>query len=180
MKIAIPSTGKTLENQISQVFGRCPFYILVEISKNEEKGEKEIKTAEAIENPAVGQRGGAGIAASQALGNEDINAVLATRIGPRAFDVLNRIGIKTYEAIEGTVQQNINKFIKGELKEINQPGQMGMGPKPGAGKGTGTGQGQGRGQRRAGGTGQRRSQGRSQSQGRPSSRRGKRNGRQNK
>lgn len=141
MKIAVPSTGKTLESQISQVFGRCPYYILVEITENSETGEKEIKEAEAIENPAVDQRGGAGIVSSQTLGNEDIDTVLATRVGPRAFDVLNRIDIKVYQAIEGTVKENVEEFISGNLEEIEQPGQMGMGPKPGTGRRAGRGQG---------------------------------------
>ncbi len=154
MKIAIPSTGKTMESQISQVFGRCPFYILVEVTENPETGKKEVKGAEAIENPATGQRGGAGIAASQTLGNEDVDIVIATRIGPRAFDVLQRIEIDTYEGIKGTVQENIDALIDGELEEITQPGQMGAGPKPGTGRqgrNQGQGRGQGRGRSRGGG-----------------------------
>lgn len=150
VKIAIPSTGKTMESQISQIFGRCPFYILVEVTENEETGEKEVEEVKAIENPATGQRGGAGVAASQALGNEDVDIVLAFRVGPRAFDVLDRIGIKIYQAIDGTAQDNIAAFISQNLEEITEPGKMGMGPKPGAGR-----QGRGRGRSELGRGGRR-------------------------
>ncbi|MFW5902692.1 MAG: NifB/NifX family molybdenum-iron cluster-binding protein [archaeon] len=134
MKIAIPSTGKALSSPISQVFGRCPFYVIVQMTGDSETSETSIENTEFIENPAVNQRGGAGIKASQTLGNKGVEAVLATRIGPRAFDVLNKIGVKIYQAEEGTVQKNIDKFLKGELQEMEKPGQMNRGLKPRSGK----------------------------------------------
>ncbi len=154
MKIAIPSTGKSIDSTISNIFGRCPVYIIAEIKEDPETGKKEIGKAEAIENPAVGQRGGAGIMASQTLGNEDVDIVIAPRIGPRAFNVLQKIGIEIYQASGNTVKQNLDNFLENKLNKINSPGQMGMGPKPGAGRGAGRGQGAGQGRGQGGGAGQ--------------------------
>lgn len=47
IKIAISSTGQDINNQIDLRFGRCPFYLIVDIENN------EIKDTKAVENPAM-------------------------------------------------------------------------------------------------------------------------------
>ena len=47
MKIAIPSTGKDIESPISPVFGRSPYFIVIEVKEGQIIGFK------AIENPAI-------------------------------------------------------------------------------------------------------------------------------
>ena len=59
MKIAISSTGKDLESNIDIKFGRCNYFLIVDI-KN-----KEIKSVKVIENTAQAQAGGAGIMAAR-------------------------------------------------------------------------------------------------------------------
>ena len=41
MKIAISSTDKNIENNISNIFGRCPYFIITEVKDNK-IGEIEI------------------------------------------------------------------------------------------------------------------------------------------
>ncbi len=112
MKIAISATGDKIESQISPVFGRCPYFAIVEIEN------KKIKKAKFIENNAVMQMGGAGIMASQTVANEKVEAVMSVAMGPRAFSFFQRLGIKIYTSIQGTVKENSELYIKGELKEM--------------------------------------------------------------
>ena len=140
MKIAISSTGEDINSPIDVRFGRCPFFIIVEIQ------EKQIKNSRAIENTAMMQGGGAGITAAQIVGNEGVNAVIGVNFGPRAFGVLQELDIELYQGIQGSVKENVQQLIDGKMPKLGAAtGPMGMGPKPG-GPGMGRGQGPGRGQ----------------------------------
>ena len=118
MKIAISSTKKNLESEIDAKFGRCPYFLIAKIDG------KEIKSVKAIENTAAGQMGGAGITAAEIVANEKVSAVITVNLGPRAFSVFERFGIKVYQG-QGKAKDAILKFIKGELAEIkNSTGPM--------------------------------------------------------
>ena len=139
MKISVSSTGEGINSPIDARFGRCPFFIIVEVK------EKKIKSSKAIENTAMLQGGGAGITAAQIVGNEGVDAVIGINFGPRAFGVLQELGVELYQGIQGSIKENIQQFIDGKLPKIGAAtGPMGMGPKPG-GPGMGRGQGAGRG-----------------------------------
>ena len=114
MKIAISSTGKEMESQVDTRFGRCPYFIIVDIENKKIKGKKIIK------NEAMAQRGGAGISAAEVVGNEKVSAVITVNIGPRAVGIIQQLGIKIYQA-QGTVKEVIQNFIGGKLKEIKSP-----------------------------------------------------------
>jgi len=132
MKIAISSIGQDdLSSELSPIFGRCPFFVIVEIENNEIKNHKR------IENKAVMQAGGAGPMAAQTVANENVNAVISNSVGPRAFDVLQQLGIDVYKAQGTTVKEAIDLFIQGKLEKINAPGMMGVGMGPGLGQGRG-------------------------------------------
>ena len=123
MKIAISSTGKTLDDEIDVRFGRCPYFVIIEIDEK----EKKIKNVKAIENTAAGQFGGAGITASQLVANEKVDAVITTNLGPRAFQVLSQLGIEIYQG-QGKIKDVIQEFMEGKLKKIEQAtGPMFMG-----------------------------------------------------
>ena len=128
MRIAISSTGHGLDSQPSPLFGRCAFFVIVDIENN------EIKSDKAIENKAVMQAGGAGIMASQIIGNEKVNVVISNAIGPRAFDVLQQLGIEMYKAQGATVKEAIDLFVQGKLSKINAAGIMGIGGGQGLGR----------------------------------------------
>ncbi len=115
MKIAISSTGKDLESEVDTRFGRCSYFIIVEIE------DKKIKSTKAIENIASKQAGGAGITAAQTVANEKTEAIISTNLGPRAFDVFNQLGINIYQAVPGKVKDTVQKFIEGKLTEISTP-----------------------------------------------------------
>jgi predicted Fe-Mo cluster-binding NifX family protein len=113
MKIAISSTGKDLDGEVDKVFGRCAYFLIVEIK------DKKIKSFEAIKNTGASQMGGAGISAAQTVAEKDVNAVISGNLGPKAVDVLNQFNIKMY-AGAGLVKEVLQKFIDGKLEEIRR------------------------------------------------------------
>jgi predicted Fe-Mo cluster-binding NifX family protein len=133
IKIAISSIENDLEGDMDASFGRCPYFLIVEIK------EDKIKHVKAIENTAAAQAGGAGISAAQLVADQEVEAVITANIGPRAFDVFNQLDIKIYIA-QGKVKDVIHEFIDGELEQIESPtGQQHMGMGMGAGRGQGRG-----------------------------------------
>ena len=111
MKIAISSTGKTLESEVDARFGRCDYFLIVEIK------DKKIESVKSIENKAKTQAGGAGITAGEIVANEKVDAVITQNTGPRAFSVFEQLGIKVYQG-QGKIKDSAQEFIDGKLKEL--------------------------------------------------------------
>ena len=111
MRIAISSTGKDLESEIDAKFGRCNYFLIVEIEDEKVKG---VKT---IENTAKAQMGGAGITAGEIVANEKVEAIITTNLGPRAFSVFGQFGIKIYQG-QGKIKDVVQDFIDSKLIEM--------------------------------------------------------------
>jgi predicted Fe-Mo cluster-binding NifX family protein len=112
MKIAVSSTGKNLTDNVSEVFARCPYFVIAEIENG------EIKRTEIIENKSTGQMGGAGISAAQFMAEKNVNAVITGNMGPRASDVLKQFNIEIYFG-KGEIKNVLQKFIDGKLEKMN-------------------------------------------------------------
>jgi len=122
MKVAISSIGKNLESEVDARFGRCNYFLIVNIE------DKKIKSVKVINNTAVSQIGGAGISAAEIVANEEVNAVITANLGPRAFSVFNQFGIKIYQG-QGKIKDVVQKFIEGKLIQITDstgPQHMGL------------------------------------------------------
>lgn len=89
MKIAVASTEGSLDAQVSEQFGRCQYFLIV---------DAETLHFEAFSNPARGMAGGAGPAAVQELANRKADVVLAGKFGPRAQQALAAAGMRYAEA----------------------------------------------------------------------------------
>jgi len=111
MKIAISSTGKDLDSEIDIRFGRCNYFIFVDVE------DKEIKNVEAVENQSQKQMGGAGVTSSEFVANKEVKAIITGNVGPRAFSVFNQFEISVYQAT-GKIKDALEKFNNGELKKI--------------------------------------------------------------
>ena len=112
MKIAISSTGKKLTDNVSEVFARCPYFIIAEIEN------KKTQRVETIENKIANQLGQAGISVAQLMAEKNINAVITKNVGPRALDVLKQFNIAIYYG-DGTIEKVLQEFIGGKLKKMN-------------------------------------------------------------
>jgi len=113
MKIAISSTGKTIEDNVSDVFGRCPYFIIAEI-KNQ-----KIEKTEVLENKSTDQMSGAGISAAQLMAEKNVNVVITSNVGPRALDVLKQFNIEIYYG-DGLIKEVLQEFINGKLKKFGE------------------------------------------------------------
>lgn len=112
MKIAVSSTSKNIESNISDVFGRCPYFIIAEIK------EGRIEKTEVIKNESISQNSGAGVSTAQLVAENNVNAIITGNVGPKALDVLNQFKIEIYSS-EGVVKDVLQAFIDKKLKKIN-------------------------------------------------------------
>ena len=115
MKIAISSDSENINGNVSDVFGRCAYFVIAEIEGS------EIKKTEVIKNKSVDQKSGAGISTGQLIAEQNVEAVITGNVGPRALNVLGQFNIKIYSG-KGRIKDTLEDFIKGELKEITASG----------------------------------------------------------
>lgn len=99
MKIAVAATGGSLDAQVSEVFGRCPYFLIV---------DSETMKFEAFSNPAEGMPGGAGPAAAQEMSKRGAEVLLVGQVGPKAQQALEAAGIRVINA-GGTVRDAVAK-----------------------------------------------------------------------
>jgi predicted Fe-Mo cluster-binding NifX family protein/ferredoxin len=175
MKIAVTSTGPSLDDNVEARFGRCPYFIII---------DTDTMQFEAIENPNLALGGGAGIQSAQLMYEKGVTAVLTGNCGPNAYNVFGQAGIQVIVGVSGTVRNAVEQFkaeafssasgpnvashfgvnaAPAEPTATGQPmtgpaGQgggmgLGMGGGRGMGRGMGGGRGMGRGMGRGGGMG---------------------------
>lgn len=137
MKIGIPSNGNDLSQPFASVFGRCSHFVVVDSDSQ--------KIITIFPNKAQNAAGGAGIQAAQSLVNQQVEIVIAPRMGPNAWNVLQSAGVKIFSGINGTLQQNVDAFLAGELDEMTMAAGFGPGMSRGRGRGMGRGGGRGMG-----------------------------------
>ena len=112
MKIAITAQDKELSSEIDLRFGRAKWLIVVDT----ESGDFQAKDNAVNLNAAQG----AGIQTGQNIANLGVEAVITGNVGPNAFKTLNAADIKIFLAEKQTVQEAIDSFKAGELKEVDQ------------------------------------------------------------
>ena len=137
VKILITSNDSDLNSQVSPVFGRCSYFLIID-----EKGKIE----KAIPNAGVQAIRGAGIAAAQTVVSQGATVVITGNVGPNAFAVLQQSGVKLYNGVGMTVKEALDKFKDSKLTEITaSAGRFGgRGSGQGLGRGMGGGMGGGR------------------------------------
>ncbi len=156
MKIAVSSSGETMDAQVDPRFGRCQYFIIYDT----DSGGMEV-----LANEFQNASGGAGTQAAQMVVGKGVKAVLTGNCGPNAFAVLQDAGVQVVTgAAGGTVAAAVENFEQGNLQSTTGPNvgdhagmkaQVPSGPgagTPGArGLGGGRGCGGGRGGGRGGG-----------------------------
>jgi predicted Fe-Mo cluster-binding NifX family protein len=112
MKIAVTSTGKTLDSQVDPRFGRTAYFVIV---------DTETMDFTVIENENIAAAGGAGISSAKTIIDTGAQAVLTGNCGPNAERTLNAAGIKLYVGATGTVAEAVELFKAGKLTETTEP-----------------------------------------------------------
>jgi predicted Fe-Mo cluster-binding NifX family protein len=112
MKIAVTAQAGELSSEIDLRFGRAKWLIVVD----SETGDFEVHDNELNLNAVQG----AGIQTGQNIANLGVQAVITGNVGPNAFKTLSAANVKMFLAEKQTVQEAIDSFKAGKLKEVEQ------------------------------------------------------------
>jgi len=112
MRIALSSKSNNLESEIDPRFGRCNYFIIIDI---------ETMSFESISNESSIASGGAGIKAAQTLSKVEVDVVVTGNMGPNAFQTLSAAGIKVFIGANGTIKEAIEQFKNGKLNKLESP-----------------------------------------------------------
>ncbi len=107
-RVAVASRGLGgLDDVVSEVFGRSPYFALVDIER------ARVKTAKSIKNMAAGRQHGAGPLICTRLSRLGVNVVIAGNFGPTVSDILKEAGIQSVTATPGTkVDDAVRHYLR--------------------------------------------------------------------
>lgn len=106
-RICFSSEGKTLDSQIDPRFGRCRYFLLVDV-KNGEKVNFEV-----IENKGALQGSGAGISAAEQMSESNVDVLITGDVGPKAGNILNQLEIEVVKT-RGFIEVELKKYLNNE------------------------------------------------------------------
>lgn len=107
MRIAFASEGKTLDSNLSFHFGRCRYYVFVNING------KEIEKVETIENPYFEDHNPGTV--PQFIAKEKADVIIAGGMGPRAIDWFNNLNVQPITTSPRKIQTVLDDYISGKL-----------------------------------------------------------------
>ncbi|MCB2171667.1 NifB/NifX family molybdenum-iron cluster-binding protein [archaeon] len=128
MKVAVSSTGNTVDSMMDPRFGRCGVFLIVDTDTME---------AQPVANMSVSAAHGAGIGAAQKVASLGVKAVISGHFGPNAHMALSGAGVDIYTAQSGTVKDVVELLKKGQLNKVSSPtvgGHFGQGRGRGGGR----------------------------------------------
>ncbi len=114
MKIGVSSTGKDINDEVAEFFGRSPYFIIIDISGED---GKEWKVNEVIKNENTEQMSGAGVLTAKLIAEKNVNVLIAGNVGPRALDVLKQFNIEVYFA-DGKIKKVLREFMEGKIEKM--------------------------------------------------------------
>lgn len=108
MKIAISSSGADLSSEVDPRFGRAANFIVV---------DSDTMNFEVVENTQnLNLPQGAGIQAGKTVVDSGAEVVLTGNCGPKAFAVLQQVGIAVVIGVQGIVGDAVTAYKNGELQ----------------------------------------------------------------
>ncbi|RJS85986.1 dinitrogenase iron-molybdenum cofactor biosynthesis protein [Candidatus Bathyarchaeota archaeon] len=100
---------KGVESNISAHFGRCPYYVYVEVERG------KIKSLEVKKNPFLNVHEPGAL--PRLMADEGVDVIVAGGMGPRAANLFRTFGIKTIIGVRGTVESALRTLMeRGDLK----------------------------------------------------------------
>jgi predicted Fe-Mo cluster-binding NifX family protein len=110
-KIALAcEDNKGLNGQISQHFGRCPSYLIVDVEGN------EIKKSDIISNPYYDNHIPGMV--PKFISEQGVNVMIAGGMGPRAIDMFSNFGIEVVTGAIGNVGNVLKAYLQGEISGV--------------------------------------------------------------
>ena len=101
MKIAVSSTGPSMDAQMDERFGRCCCFVIA---------SPDGTAFELVENTHARAGHGAGIQAARLVAENGAKVVLTGRCGPNASDTLAAAGVAVATGYTGTVREALAAY----------------------------------------------------------------------
>ncbi len=110
MKIAVTSLGDNLNSNLSEKFGRCPYFIVY---------NTDDKSFISLHNEGINLQSAAGPKAAETIINENVDILLTGHIGDKAENVLQRSKIKLVTGYKEnlSIMEVINNYINQNEKQ---------------------------------------------------------------
>ncbi len=109
MRIAISSEDQNgLDSSVAQHFGRCPYFILVDLDGH------EVRQINVVDNPFYARHEPGQVPAF--IHSQKADVMLAGGMGHRAIGFFEQYGIEAATGASGTVRNAIEKYLGGELR----------------------------------------------------------------
>ncbi|MHA1770495.1 MAG: NifB/NifX family molybdenum-iron cluster-binding protein [Candidatus Thorarchaeota archaeon] len=107
MRIAFASINEGLESELSPHFGRCPYYVFVDLDND------TVKSVTTKNNPYYsGHQPGV---VPQFVAQEGANVIVAGGMGPRAIDWFNQLGVTPITTVPRKINAILKDYIEGKL-----------------------------------------------------------------
>ncbi|UCF71926.1 MAG: NifB/NifX family molybdenum-iron cluster-binding protein [Deltaproteobacteria bacterium] len=114
-KIALAcEDNQGVNGQISQHFGRCPYYLIVDVEGY------EIKKTDSVSNPYYNNHVPGMV--PQFINKRGVDVMIAGGMGPRAIDMFTNLGIEVVTGAIGNVGNVLQAYLRGEISGV-QPCQ---------------------------------------------------------
>jgi len=111
MKVCIPAGTGGPDAALDTRLGRAAFLVVVDTESGECAAIDNRQNVDAMQ--------GAGIQTAQRIVETGAEAVVAAHCGPKAFAVLQAVGLDVYQAAGGTVAELVEQLKAGHLRKLD-------------------------------------------------------------
>jgi len=109
MRIAVSADNSNgLDSVVSPHFGRCPYYILVDLD------DQEVKQVNAVANPNYGRHAPGTVPTF--IRDQGADVMLAGGMGRRAIALFEQYGIQASTGAAGSVRHALEQYLGGEMQ----------------------------------------------------------------
>jgi len=97
-----------LDSVVSPHFGRCPYYVFVEVEG------REVKQVDAVANPFYGKHALGQVPAF--INEQGVDVMLTGGMGGRAIGFFQQYGVQAVTGASGTVRHALEQYLGGQLQ----------------------------------------------------------------
>ncbi len=97
-----------LQSEMSMHFGRCPYYVMVDVE------DKEIKSSQTVDNPYFSNHTPGAV--PQFINTQNVHVMIAGGMGPKAVEMFRGFGIEVATGVGGKVENVLNAYLDGRVK----------------------------------------------------------------
>ena len=109
MRIAVSADNDNgLDSVISPHFGRCPYFVLVDLA------EREVQQVQAVSNPYYSHHRPGQVPGF--INEQNVDVMLTGGMGRRAISFFQQYGIQAATGASGTVRHALENYLQGELQ----------------------------------------------------------------